>query len=70
MSLLIIGMIMMLLPMISRVIYVIACDLYWFIEYRKEGGNWKYYGKRLMHYLSIAVVLLGFLIMCYGVYKR
>ena len=69
MILLVIGMIMVLSPMILWVIYGIACDLYWFIKCRKEGGDWEYYRERLVCYLAIAVVLLGFLIMCYGSYK-
>ena len=69
MSLLVIGIIIMLSPMILGVIYCIACDLYWFIKCRKEGGDWKYYGEHLALYLLTAVVLLGALIMYYGVYK-
>ena len=65
MSLLVIGIIMVLSPMI----YDIACNLYWFIKCRKEGGDWKYYGEHLACYLLTAVVLLGALIMYYGVYK-
>ena len=62
----IIGLCLLLAPIVTAYVSYVFYMLFWWIECKRHGGDWKYYGERLLVSLAVTMMVVGVALVAAG----